>query len=327
MNLYPWLNQIYKKIILQHKFKKAHKVLLINSIHGIGVNLLINNIILWLICENPKKFQNCQICYGCKLFYSHNHPDVYIFNSKTIGIENIRYLKEKIWNYSQHGGNKIIFIKADNLTEEASHALLKTLEQPPKNSWFFITTYNINKVIPTLRSRCIKEYLFSPNLKLSLSWIKKKINKNISDQICITALKINYMSPVLALELINKQWTKRKSFYYNFFCFLKKKKLFIDLLKIFNKDIFIIQIKWLCSIFLDAKRFYLELKDSIINIDQIKLIEQIDCNFSIYFLNINLKIWLKCIQKLSENNLLINKELIVLETLMYLEQKKDKKCS
>lgn len=321
MNIYPWLTKTYKKIILQHKNKKAHRVLLINSVHGIGVNLLIKNIISWLICQKTQDLKSCQDCYGCKLFLAKNHPDLYTFNLKIIGIDQIRYLKDKIYNYSQHGGNKVIFIKADLLTEEASHSLLKTLENPPENSWFFITTYNINKIIPTLRSRCVKEYLHPPNLKLSLSWIKKNNNNNISDEDYTIALKMYYMSPILALELINNQWEKRKKFFYHLFSFFKKRKLFISLLKVLNDNDVIIKIKWLCSILLDAKKYSLKLKDCIVNTDQIKLIEQINFNCSIYFLNVNLFYWLKCIEKISENNLLNNKELIILETILSLKEK------
>ena len=54
--------------------------------------------------------------------------------------------------------NKKIFIirNIDNGMEQAQNKILKTLEEPANNVYFILTTSNINKVLPTIRSRCNK---------------------------------------------------------------------------------------------------------------------------------------------------------------------------
>jgi DNA polymerase-3 subunit delta' len=42
----------------------------------------------------------------------------------------------------------------DELNKEASNALLKTLEEPPPNTLFFLVSHAPGKLLPTIRSRC-----------------------------------------------------------------------------------------------------------------------------------------------------------------------------
>ena len=44
---------------------------------------------------------------------------------------------------------------AINLEEVVQNALLKTLEEPPAYDIFFLVTSNANKLLETIRSRCI----------------------------------------------------------------------------------------------------------------------------------------------------------------------------
>jgi DNA polymerase-3 subunit delta' len=48
----------------------------------------------------------------------------------------------------------IILDGADRLTMPAANALLKTLEEPPKTTQFFLLAENEEAVLPTIRSRC-----------------------------------------------------------------------------------------------------------------------------------------------------------------------------
>jgi len=114
-----------------------------------------------------------------------DHPDVRIIESEninTIGIEDVRDVLNKD-NLSPVSGKykTIIFPPYKSLTEEASNALLKTLEEPSDTSIFIITSTgnfwshakddaNVG-IIKTIKSRCrtifieserITTYDFSP---------------------------------------------------------------------------------------------------------------------------------------------------------------------
>lgn len=57
--------------------------------------------------------------------------------------------------------NKKVFIirDIDRGMEQAQNKLLKTLEEPENNVYFILTTTNVNLVLPTIRSRCVKTEL------------------------------------------------------------------------------------------------------------------------------------------------------------------------
>lgn len=72
-----------------------------------------------------------------------------------IGIDTIRELKQEA-RYKLYEGRKKVFIisEADKMRVEAANALLKLLEEPPDNLMLVLTTSNIHKILPTIKSRC-----------------------------------------------------------------------------------------------------------------------------------------------------------------------------
>ena len=66
--------------------------------------------------------------------------------------------------------------KAELLSLDAANALLKTLEEPPVETIFILTTTNIREIIPTIISRCQNIYFPETGAKLSNSgrgkWVK-----------------------------------------------------------------------------------------------------------------------------------------------------------
>jgi DNA polymerase-3 subunit delta' len=80
-----------------------------------------------------------------------------IFSGKNtfIGIDTVRELKYEA-RYKLYEGRKKVFIisEAENMRVEAANALLKLLEEPPDNLMLVLTTSNVHKILPTIRSRC-----------------------------------------------------------------------------------------------------------------------------------------------------------------------------
>jgi DNA polymerase-3 subunit delta' len=72
-----------------------------------------------------------------------------------IYIEDIRKLKSSLMYKPVLGPYKLILIDdADRLTEEASNAFLKILEEPPSFSIFILITSRPQFLLPTISSRC-----------------------------------------------------------------------------------------------------------------------------------------------------------------------------
>ena len=71
------------------------------------------------------------------------------------GIDEIRDIREKV-NFAPAQGQRKVYIidEAHMLTEAASNAFLKTLEEPPPHVIFILCTTDAHKILPTIISRC-----------------------------------------------------------------------------------------------------------------------------------------------------------------------------
>lgn len=69
------------------------------------------------------------------------------------GVDNVREIIDSV-RYASVGHRVIILDEAHMLSKNACNALLKTLEEPPPNVTFILSTTEPHKLIPTIRSRC-----------------------------------------------------------------------------------------------------------------------------------------------------------------------------
>lgn len=86
------------------------------------------------------------------------HPDLCVVtqtDGKDIGIAEIRETIDLTSSYPCSAPVRYVVIDgADHLTDAAANALLKTLEEPPSTTRFFLLAQNARAVLPTIRSRC-----------------------------------------------------------------------------------------------------------------------------------------------------------------------------
>ena len=102
-----------------------------------------------------------------------NHPDIKVVESEnlyTLGVDDIRDIISKDNLSPLEGKYKVvIFPPLKSLTEEASNALLKTIEEPSQSSIFLILSAGVfwsharddsnNQILSTIKSRCRSIYL------------------------------------------------------------------------------------------------------------------------------------------------------------------------
>ena len=114
-------------------------------------------------------------------------------SSNNIPVVTINNLKEKI--YFRTNGRKIVVIfNSEALSHgsgESANMLLKVLEEPPSNTTFILVTDYIDKVMPTIKSRCQSVYVprltnesiaqfFTKNNQLSSNFISFITNNNLN---------------------------------------------------------------------------------------------------------------------------------------------------
>ncbi|MGC8768386.1 hypothetical protein [Calditerrivibrio sp.] len=126
---------------------------------GIGKKLFAKEVARVALCKKGSFFnENCG-CESCILVKANSHPDLNIYSNEgesSFGIDEIREISEGSYISSFMGGYKFFIL--DNfhlLKKEACNAFLKTLEEPGENTVFFLITSQLDRIIPTIKSRCI----------------------------------------------------------------------------------------------------------------------------------------------------------------------------
>ena len=110
-------------------------------------------------CEQKSKGTFCDECAACLKINKTSHPDVHVVtkleDEDSIKIEQIRDLIYGAQLKPFESAKKIFIIKdIQDLTIEASNALLKTLEEPTPNSLLLLTSSFPERVLDTIKSRC-----------------------------------------------------------------------------------------------------------------------------------------------------------------------------
>ncbi len=93
-------------------------------------------------------------------------------NRKTIGIQQVRNVIETLERSSYQGGAKVVIVEvAEALTIAASNALLKTLEEPTRNTYLLLVSHQPGRIASTIRSRCQILPLAPPTIDDTRAWL------------------------------------------------------------------------------------------------------------------------------------------------------------
>ena len=101
----------------------------------------------------------CNECNSCKRFLEGVRPDFMLIDGQKDMIKkgDIQALEKKFSLSVYEKGHTLSYVihRVDNINNEAANALLKFLEEPKVGQVAFLTTTNLDKVLPTIRSRSI----------------------------------------------------------------------------------------------------------------------------------------------------------------------------
>jgi DNA polymerase III subunit delta' len=123
---------------------------------GIGKYTLARAFAQALNCLEPPR---CGHCRPCRLIARDLHPDVRTLarpaDKKNLGIDEIKELREDVALKPLEGRHKVYLLReAEDLSEAAANALLKTLEEPPPSVVLVLTAADASLLLPTVVSRC-----------------------------------------------------------------------------------------------------------------------------------------------------------------------------
>mgnify|MGYP001224671515 CR=1 FL=1 len=164
IHLYGYESYFKSFVQLLEKKRLANSVLLTGQ-KGLGKSTFIYHLINYFLSAN----QNNKYSINDFLINSENHtynlitqnihPNFYLVENEDINrdikIDQIRNLKKFINKSTYNQDLKIILIdNAENLNLNSANSLLKSVEEPSINTYFFIIHNNPYTILPTLKSRC-----------------------------------------------------------------------------------------------------------------------------------------------------------------------------
>lgn len=131
-----------------------------------------------------EKMESQALQFAAKLVDSDktSHPDLHIFRpegkAEMHAIQTLRQMMQQASLVPYQSKRQVFLIfEAEKMLPPSSHALLKTLEDPPGHSIFILLTVYPERILPTIHSRC-QDVEFSKgeeqNREHLLSWFEKR---------------------------------------------------------------------------------------------------------------------------------------------------------
>ena len=150
-------DHIVKTLINQIKFDKISHAYLFTGSRGTGKTSIAKIFARAINCTNLKNGSPCGECEVCKSLEGTNIDVLEIDAASNNGVDEIRELREKVKYPPVVGRYKVYIIdEVHMLSISAFNALLKTLEEPPKQTVFVLATTEVHKLPATILSRCIR---------------------------------------------------------------------------------------------------------------------------------------------------------------------------
>ena len=199
----PWLAAPLQRALRE---QRSH-ALLVHGPSGVGQFELALGLAQGWLCEvesspaNPSPLRPCGRCSACHLVGARSHPDLLVLvpealraalgwepdadadesadkaskakPSKDIKVEAVRLAVAFAQTTSARGRGKVVVLHpAERMNGISANTLLKTLEEPPGNARFVLSSAAPDALLPTIRSRCQTVTLTLPATEIATEWLR-----------------------------------------------------------------------------------------------------------------------------------------------------------
>ena len=179
----PWLREPAREA-LALRTRWPHALLLYGP-EGVGKRALALHFARALLCEQVAADGSaCGSCAGCHYVAVGQHPDLRLVEpydvdedgnvtpTEVIKIDAVRSLTQWSQRTSHRGVAKVaVIVPAERMHAPTANALLKTLEEPPPQTYLLLVAHQAGRLLPTIASRCQKHGVPLPARNVALAWL------------------------------------------------------------------------------------------------------------------------------------------------------------
>ncbi len=203
IKIYPWQLQVWQH--LNQDSQRMPHALLMYGRAGIGKYDFARHFSQSLLCSNQgERGHACGSCASCNWFNDNSHPDFRLLSpeqesdaedeglvtkktkKKTqISVAQIRELSSflSLTSHRSNGLRIVLIHPAEALNIASANALLKMLEEPAQGVVFILVAHQLQRLLPTIISRCQKINMPMPNETQALAWLSEQGVQNVKQQL------------------------------------------------------------------------------------------------------------------------------------------------
>lgn len=204
MSSLPWLMPLQQQLSQLAQRQQLHHALLFTGIDGVGKQQLAADLAALLLCSTPSGMVACGQCKHCLLVRAGHHPDLFTVSAEqSIGVDAIRQLSLFMQSSPQQGGARVVLMPAaEQMTEAASNALLKTLEEPGRNSFLLLQSAHPGQLLPTILSRTQQWFVPAVSAQQTQRWLEQQVQAPLDPSLLAFVLDYAAGAPLRALALL-----------------------------------------------------------------------------------------------------------------------------
>jgi len=204
-----WQNAAWTNFAGRRLGGQMPHALMLTANPGLGLHLFAEQVRASLLCVTPlANAHACESCRSCVARHAGSHPDDCAIHPEegkvSIGIDLIRWAAERLSKTPQAGGFQVALIEpAHAMTVAAANALLKTLEEPARDTVLILVSEQSGKLLPTVLSRCQRLNIARPSKAQALAWLARTLPASSSAKNHVElSLAISGGAPILAAQLL-----------------------------------------------------------------------------------------------------------------------------
>jgi DNA polymerase III subunit delta' len=256
--IYPWLRERWGYLARLHDQQRLPHALMINGPLGIGKRDFAQALSRYLLCQGARGDAACGVCRSCVLFDSGGHPDLFQLSpeeaGKPIKVQQVRDLTGFLHSTAQQGGYRVVILEpAEAMNPSSANALLKTLEEPGRDTILLLVTHRLGQVMPTIRSRCQRVDCHLPESAVAAQWLcaQLEIEPDKAQQL----LSICLGSPLRARDYVEQDLMQlRRKFIEGLADILKQRRSALEVAQQLAKEDLELLLGWLYGWLLDIVR-------------------------------------------------------------------------